>query len=96
MIKMENCNENKCNTKKECCHNTGCPMTDGMLRLADKAWEQLMIEKMKKVFEEHNGEKMNGIAQATVDSANAHWKNKMEAMANSHSAKMKLQEAFMK
>ena len=91
---MENCNENKCSTEKESCHSTGCDMTDAMLRLADKAWEELMLEKMKKVFEEHNGEKMNKVAQATVDSANAHWKTKMEAMGNKHTAKMKLQEAF--
>ena len=91
---MENCNENKCSSQKESCHSTGCDMTDAMLRLADKAWEELMLEKMKKVFEEHNGEKMNKVAQATVDSANAHWKTKMEAMGNKQNAKMKLQEAF--
>lgn len=92
---MEKCNENKCSIEKESCHDTGCCMTDAMLRLADKAWEELMLEKMKKVFEEHNGEKMNRIAQATVDSANTHWKTKMEAKGNKHTTKMKLQEAFM-
>ena len=44
---MEKCNENKCGSEKESCYSTGCDMTDAMLRLADKAWEELMLEKMK-------------------------------------------------
>jgi hypothetical protein len=91
---MENCESNKCVKTDNNCHSTGCDMTDAMLCLADQAWESLMIDKMKKVFEEHNGEKMNKVARATVDSANAHWKTKMEAMGNKHMAKTKLQEAF--
>ena len=91
---MEKCTENKCGGEKSSCHDTGGCMTDAMLRLADKAWEKLMVEKMKKVFEEHNGEKMDKIAQVVVESANAHWKTKMEAMGNKHTAKTRLQEAF--
>jgi len=91
---MENCNENKCVPESSSCHSTGCDMTDKMLHLADRAWEALMLEKMKKVFEEHNGEKMNRVAQATVELTNAHWKTKMEAMGNKQAAKTKLQEAF--
>ena len=91
---MEKCNENKCGSEKESCYSTGCDMTDAMLRLADRAWEELMIEKMKRSFEEHNGERMNKIAKVMVDSTNAHWKTKMEAMGNKHKAKTNLQEAF--
>ena len=96
---MENCESGKCDTKyhkeKNCHHNTGCEMTDGMLRLADSAWEELIKEKMKKIFEEQNGERMDKVAQATVDVANAFWQSKMEGMSKCHESKQKIKTAFM-
>ena len=95
---MENCETGKCESeskKKQCHHNSGCEMTDGMLRLADEAWEELVKEKMKKIFEEHNGEKMNKVAQASVEAATAFWQTKMEGMSRCHESKEKIKAAFM-
>ena len=90
---MENCSEKKCD--KGSCHNTGCGMTDMMLRLADQSWEELIKEKMKKIFEENNGEKMDKIAQSCVASVNTLWQNKMAGMQGKEEAKQKIGQSFM-
>ncbi|MBT7902710.1 hypothetical protein HN587_02530 [Candidatus Woesearchaeota archaeon] len=97
---MENCNEkqNECSTKScapKQCTSSGCEMTDKMMSLAEQAWSDLLKDKMKKLFETNNGERMDKIAQATVDAVNKKWKHKMQGMAACGEAKQNLKEAFM-
>ena len=89
------CNENSCETQKDSCHSSGCEMTDKLMKLADKAWKELMIEKMKALMQEHNGARMDKVAKATVEVTNAHWEHKMKAKSGCQEAKQKIAQAFM-
>ena len=84
--------ENCC--KKERKHDM-CDMTSGMMRMADKAWEELMLQKMKSHFEKNVGEKMNKLAAASVDASLACWQTKMEGMARKEDHKQKMKQAMM-
>ena len=90
-----NCSTTSCNTKESHWCNSGCDMTDGLMKMADKAWEQLMLEKMKKVFEKHNGAKMDKVAEAAVGASLKHWENKMKAQADVHMSLDNLRKSMM-
>ncbi len=67
---MSDCNtkENSCTTetpKKSDC----CTFAEDMVCLAKQAKKELIKEKMKAVFEEKIGEKMDKVAELAVDAA---------------------------
>lgn len=91
-----------CKSKESCdskpkkqCYGSGCDMTDHVVKMANMAWEQLMIEKMKVYIEKKKGEKMNSMAVAAVDASFTHWENKMKADADKRASISNLQKAFM-
>ncbi len=86
------CNEEKCETTPK---ETGCEMTDMMMCLADEAWKQLMIEKMKAEFEKARGEKMSRVAAASIEASIAKWEHKMAGKQKCQQAKESLKAAFM-
>ena len=96
------CNENKCettkqsscNTKKSCC-SSGCPMTDGIFKLAEDAWSELMVEKMKDQFEKLMGPKMDKVASAGVKASITFWENKMKSKGEMHKEFENIKQSFM-
>jgi hypothetical protein len=84
------CNENKCETgkksscqtKKSCC-SSGCPMTDGIIQLAEESWSCLMKEKMNKV------------AEAGVKASITFWENKMKSKGEMHKEFENIKRSFM-
>ena len=92
----QECNEGSCNEGSKCgSQSTGCEMTDMMLNLADEAWKQLMMEKMKAEFEKQRGEKMTRVAAASIEASIAKWEHKMSGKMKCQEAKDKLKAAFM-
>ena len=90
------CNEN--DTKSSGCQkdcSTGCEMTDMLMKMADKAWEELMVEKVKGVMQEMNGARMDRVARASVESASAYWEHHMQGKQQCGQAKEKIKQAFM-
>ena len=95
--------EDKCCKPKSCCkekskkdcYGSGCDMTDHIVKIADRAWEHLMLEKMKAHLEKKRGEKMNGVAAAAVDASLTKWANKMKVEADKRVSVSNLQKAFM-
>ncbi len=94
----------------QCCSNSGCGCSSSgcgsrpkdehsmdrmMMELAEHAWEELMIEKMKALLETSNGERMDRVARVSVEAANAYWNHKMEKKARHHEHSEKLKRAFM-
>jgi hypothetical protein len=73
----ENCCKGHCKPKHWA--NTGDMMTDYLLELSDKAWEQVMLEKMKKAYEKHRGQEMDKMAEGAVKTALTYWLNKMKS-----------------
>ncbi|MBI1935580.1 hypothetical protein HYS31_04005 [Candidatus Woesearchaeota archaeon] len=81
----ECCGDGCCESGKGsgCCEESCCceeSMSKGkyMMGLADRAWEELMKEKMKVAFEKAKGEKMERVAQMSVEACMAYWSNKMK------------------
>ena len=94
------CEKNTCETKSgstkdNSCQSSGCEMTDKLVHLAERAWEELLIEKMKVLLQEHNGARMDRVAKATVEVTNAYWEHKMAAKSGCQEAKQKIAQAFM-
>ena len=44
-----------------------------MMSLAEQAWSELLKEKMKKLWQEKTGAKLDKIAQISVDGCGAYW-----------------------
>ena len=88
---------------QSCCQDTssnqkatsGCEMTDMIMHIADKAWEELMKEKMKKELEKQIGERMNKVAVAGATASIAYHTHLMEAKMKCEEHKTKLKQAFM-
>ncbi len=76
------CSDNEC-ANKECtgaCENSEyCEMSGMMVNLADAAWEQLMMEKMKQVWDKQRGANMMKAAEVSVKHSMAVWMAKMKA-----------------
>ena len=75
------CSEGKgecCCQKKECCESNSQDHGKMMMELANEAWSELMKEKMKTIYENAIGDKMNRVAQASVEACIAYWSNKMK------------------
>jgi len=102
---MGECKNEPCNVDEGGCKvcgkagcngcSTGCEMTDEMMRLGNEAWAELMKEKMKKVYEKKNGEKMNKVAEVVVDGCSGYWHHMMQGKASCEEFKGKLRDAFM-
>lgn len=78
-----------------CCQPKKHDMGNEIFDLAHQAWEELMVEKMKKEFEKANGARMNKVAKVAVDSTNAYWQNFMQKEAGHQEYEQKLNKAFM-
>jgi hypothetical protein len=68
---------------------------DYLKELADEAWSELMKEKIKKILEKANGERMNKTAQLIADARYSYWMNKMKAKAEEDSWKEKISMSMM-
>ena len=89
-----NCGNSKSNKEaKECCE-TGDPMCDIMVNIADKAWEELIMEKMKGLWQSQMGEKMDKIAEASIETSMAFHINKMKGNMEVSEAANKIRQAF--
>jgi hypothetical protein len=103
---MCECKEEGCCSTKGCCcetscgHNeegfkTECEVTNGMMKLANEAWGELLKEKMKKVYDKKNGEHMNKLAEVLVDTCTAYWHGKMQEKAKCAEFTEKIKQAMM-
>jgi len=70
-------------------------MTDLVMKLANKAWEQLLLEKMKKEIEKLHGTGVQKVAEAGVAAGHAQWEHKMTGKMKCHEHKDKIKQAFM-
>jgi len=86
------CRCSKCN-KNECL-KTGDPMIDKMAMLADKAWEAALIDKMKVLWQDKMGEKMDQVAEANVELSMAFHRGKMKTEIELGEAVGKLKGSF--
>lgn len=92
MHKMNEC-------KPQCCEpkmGSECEKTEMLFRLANKAWDELMREKMKKEWEKSMGPHMDKMAKVATEAAGKYWQNKMEAKENVHMFMNKVHEAHKK
>ncbi len=82
------------------------PPEEMVMRMADHAWKELMIDKMKQAYEKKSGKQMDKIAEVGVEYCIRFWASKMEhkkMKMKGYEAKMqqmdefgdKLMEAFM-
>jgi hypothetical protein len=101
---MGNCKEGSCSTSGEekcgsgssdCGQSSGCEMTDMFMKLGNQAWEELMVEKMKKQWEALRGQNMDKMAQAGVEASMAYWQHKMEGKMKCHESKEKIKQSMM-
>lgn len=106
-INMSTCNDGSCGSNKcgpgcgcpkcnksEWMVNTGYAMVDNMAILADKAWEAVLIDKMKVLWQDQMGEKMDKIAEATVGVSIAFHMGKMKSEMDLGEAAGKLKASF--
>lgn len=94
MEKEKECSGDKCNESTHG-HESGCSMTEMVMRTAEEAWEELLLEKMKKEFEKQMGEKMNKIAAAGVTASIEYHLHMMKGKAKCEEHKSKLKQSFM-
>ena len=95
--KSGNCESNNCKSENykhhgEC--DTGCEMSNHMVRIADNAWECLMAEKMKAHWEKLMGSKMNEIAAASVETSMAYHMNMVKGKMEVEASAKKIQQAM--
>jgi len=102
--KTSGCSDNSCGhdhhdqhchkqKKKKCC-DVGSEMGNEMVAIADRAWEELMLVKMKALWEEKMGDKMDNIARASVDTSMAYWGSMMKGKAEVMASASKIEEAM--
>ena len=70
-------------------------MTDGILKMAEKAWEQAVLEKMKQHFEQAAGEHLQKVAEAGVKASMTFWHNKMKSKAEMHQEFENIKKSMM-
>lgn len=108
---MSGCNDGNCgcgsskSSGSECCggncgsgsseYDTGNQMSDMMLNLADSAWNALMLEKMKHIWEKHMGKQMDKIAEASVGASSTHHMGMMKSKAEMQESLEKLNQAML-
>ena len=94
----ENCKsgcgcENSCSC--ESCGEESVSHSKMMMDLANDAWEELMMEKMKSSYEKAVGDKMNKAAQVCVEACIAYWGQKMKGEASWAEFEEKLRKSMM-
>jgi len=105
---MKQCGDNLCNKCgsanchcNECCgqsSGTGfkseCDMTAHLFDLANQAWEELLKEKIKKVYEKKLGEHLNKTAQVAADGCADYWQSKIQEKTKCKEFQEKVKEAM--
>ena len=86
------CESAECNGGLQ--YNSGCCMTDKLLAMSDKAWECLMLEKMKKHLESKKGAKMDKVALAVVEGSIQVWEGHMQGKGAEAMTSQKIQKIF--
>ena len=90
----ECCDEKCCSESCQCsCEETN-DISKEIMQLADKAWEELMKEKMKAAYEKAIGERMNKVAQVGIEASIAYWGSKMKAQSSWAEFEEKLRKAM--
>ncbi len=84
--------ENDSCCSSECCG--GGDMADGLMKLADEAWGELLKEKIKKQYEKAAGPKMDKLAAVLAEGAIEYWKAKMEGTAKCAEFKEKIMQVL--
>jgi hypothetical protein len=74
--------------------DTGNPMTDKMVMLADRAWEAAIIDKMKELWVKQMGEKMDDIAGSAVETSMAFHMNMIKGKTEVMAGAAKIKEAM--
>ncbi|MBI5391194.1 hypothetical protein HZB02_06920 [Candidatus Woesearchaeota archaeon] len=95
--------ENCCSGEEHegCCEgscNDDCgemEMAKVMMGLANRAWGELMVDKMKKAYEKSSGAKMDKATEVAVEACMAFWNNKMRDKASWEAYEDKLKKAMM-
>jgi uncharacterized protein YjaG (DUF416 family) len=88
------CKPGSCVPKKDWMVKTGDVMADDMARIADKAWEHLLVDKMKVLWQNQMGEKIDKIAEAAVGVSMSFHMNSMKGKMEMGEAVGKLKESF--
>lgn len=79
-----------CNSKN---HEEGkCQCVEKFLELADEAWKELLIEKIKSKMLAKKGEHIEKLAEIVATANGEKWKHKMGSKANMNDFKDKLRE----
>ena len=99
---MEECKDSKCEINEKHCHekknsscSSGCDFTDMLMKQADRAWNEVVIEKMKEHFKNTMGEKIDQMASAGVKASISYWSNKMKAKKDMHQEMENIKRAMM-
>jgi hypothetical protein len=74
--------------------NQECNMPEKLLCLADKAWEELMIEKLKAEIETSCGSMMNELAKVVAHANKTKWQHKIAAKEACHDYQHQLKAIF--
>ena len=77
----ECCKEQKCgceSEKERCCESNYCEMSGELVCMADEAWSELMVEKLKARWEKERGENMEKVADLIIAHSMEVWKLRME------------------
>lgn len=93
----KHCSQCKCNCA---CHSQSCCKEDEckdhlheLLELADLAWEELMLDKLKKRIESsEHGKKMDEMVTIISEVNHARWKNKMDKQKNCEEYERRMKE----
>lgn len=87
---------------EECCEHDRPDMSEMMMSMTNDAWAELMVDKMKKVFEELKGQTMDKAARVCAEYSIAVWAERMKTKdmtkepspEEAEAFKKKLEEAF--
>lgn len=91
------CSSGSCSTGDgKCgCSDCGCMCPTDMLQMiADKAWKQVMIDKMKAHWEKKRGSQMDKMAAAAVEASFAAWEDKMKSKEDAEKHKEALWQSM--
>ena len=80
------------------CENICVSESDGMQRyvlgLADRAWSELLKEKIKQHYEKTQGERLGKIAQISAEANIAYWEGQLENETQWEALQEKLRKAL--
>lgn len=73
-----------------------CDLNEKMFCLADEAWKELLMEKIKQEIEKLSGEKLNEVAKAVAEANHKRWHHMMEGKQKCCEFKQHLKDLLMK